>query len=70
MGDFLAPAKNWFNNELEDSRRQTMFTVFVVSDATGDTAQRMVRAGLVQFQDAPVRVVRRHISARRDRSMP
>jgi hypothetical protein len=36
-----------------------MFTVFVVSDATGDTAQRMVRAGLVQFQDAPVRVVRR-----------
>jgi regulator of PEP synthase PpsR (kinase-PPPase family) len=36
-----------------------MFTVFVVSDATGDTAQRMVRAGLVQFQDAPVRLVRR-----------
>jgi regulator of PEP synthase PpsR (kinase-PPPase family) len=36
-----------------------MFTVFVVSDATGDTAQRMVRAGLVQFQDAPVQLVRR-----------
>ncbi len=36
-----------------------MLTVFVVSDATGDTAQRMVRAGLVQFQDAPVRLVRR-----------
>jgi [pyruvate, water dikinase]-phosphate phosphotransferase / [pyruvate, water dikinase] kinase len=36
-----------------------MLTVFVVSDATGDTAQRMVRAGVVQFQDAPVRLVRR-----------
>lgn len=36
-----------------------MLTVFVVSDATGDTAQQMVRAGLVQFQDAPVRLVRR-----------
>jgi regulator of PEP synthase PpsR (kinase-PPPase family) len=36
-----------------------MLTVFVVSDATGDTAQRMVRAGLVQFHDAPVRLVRR-----------
>jgi [pyruvate, water dikinase]-phosphate phosphotransferase / [pyruvate, water dikinase] kinase len=36
-----------------------MLTVFVVSDATGDTAQRMVRAGLVQFQDAPVHLVRR-----------
>jgi len=36
-----------------------MLTVFVVSDATGDTAQRMVRATLAQFQDAPVRLVRR-----------
>ena len=36
-----------------------MLTVFVVSDATGDTAQRMIRAALVQFQDAPVRLVRR-----------
>jgi hypothetical protein len=36
-----------------------MLTVFVVSDATGDTAQRMIQAGLVQFQDAPVRLVRR-----------
>jgi [pyruvate, water dikinase]-phosphate phosphotransferase / [pyruvate, water dikinase] kinase len=36
-----------------------MLTVFVVSDATGDTAQRMMRAALVQFQDAPVRLVRR-----------
>lgn len=36
-----------------------MFTVFVVSDATGDTAQRMVQAALVQFQAAPVRLVRR-----------
>jgi [pyruvate, water dikinase]-phosphate phosphotransferase / [pyruvate, water dikinase] kinase len=36
-----------------------MLTVFVVSDATGDTAWRMMRAALVQFQDAPVRLVRR-----------
>jgi [pyruvate, water dikinase]-phosphate phosphotransferase / [pyruvate, water dikinase] kinase len=36
-----------------------MLTVFVVSDATGDTAQRMMRAALVQFQNAPVRLVRR-----------
>ena len=36
-----------------------MLTVFVVSDATGDTARRMVRAGLIQFQDAPVRLVHR-----------
>jgi [pyruvate, water dikinase]-phosphate phosphotransferase / [pyruvate, water dikinase] kinase len=36
-----------------------MLTLYVVSDATGDTAQRMVRATLVQFQDAPVRMVRR-----------
>jgi regulator of PEP synthase PpsR (kinase-PPPase family) len=36
-----------------------MLTIFVVSDATGDTAQRMMRAALTQFQDAPVRLVRR-----------
>ena len=36
-----------------------MLTIFVVSDATGDTAQRMMRAALVQFQNAPVRLVRR-----------
>ena len=36
-----------------------MLTVFVVSDATGNTAQRMMRAALVQFQDAPVRLIRR-----------
>jgi [pyruvate, water dikinase]-phosphate phosphotransferase / [pyruvate, water dikinase] kinase len=36
-----------------------MLTVFVVSDATGDTAQRMVGAALVQFKEAPVRLVRR-----------
>ncbi len=37
----------------------TMLTLYVVSDATGDTAQRMLRAALVQFQNAPVRMVRR-----------
>jgi len=36
-----------------------MLKIFVVSDATGDTAERVVRAGLVQFQDAPVTLVRR-----------
>ncbi len=36
-----------------------MLTIFVVSDATGETAERMVRAALVQFGDAPVRLVRR-----------
>jgi [pyruvate, water dikinase]-phosphate phosphotransferase / [pyruvate, water dikinase] kinase len=36
-----------------------MLTVFVVSDATGDTAQRIVQAALAQFQDAAVRLVRR-----------
>jgi [pyruvate, water dikinase]-phosphate phosphotransferase / [pyruvate, water dikinase] kinase len=36
-----------------------MLTIFVVSDATGDTAQRMMRAALVQFRDAPFRLVRR-----------
>jgi [pyruvate, water dikinase]-phosphate phosphotransferase / [pyruvate, water dikinase] kinase len=36
-----------------------MLTVFVVSDATGDTGQQMVQAALTQFQDAPVRLVRR-----------
>ncbi|MEN6558447.1 MAG: pyruvate, water dikinase regulatory protein [Thermoguttaceae bacterium] len=36
-----------------------MLTVYVVSDATGDTAQRMIRAGLAQFRDAPVRLARR-----------
>ena len=47
-----------------------MLTVFAVSDATGDTAQRMIRAVPVQFQDAPVRLVRRPTSARRGKSMP
>jgi [pyruvate, water dikinase]-phosphate phosphotransferase / [pyruvate, water dikinase] kinase len=36
-----------------------MFTVFVVSDATGETAERVVKSALVQFQNAPVRLVRR-----------
>jgi [pyruvate, water dikinase]-phosphate phosphotransferase / [pyruvate, water dikinase] kinase len=36
-----------------------MLTVYVVSDATGDTAQRMMQAALVQFSGAPVRLVRR-----------
>lgn len=33
-------------------------TIFVVSDATGETAERMVHSALVQFQDAPARIVR------------
>jgi hypothetical protein len=36
-----------------------MLTIFVVSDATGDTAERMARSALVQFKDAAVQLVRR-----------
>jgi regulator of PEP synthase PpsR (kinase-PPPase family) len=36
-----------------------MLTVFVVSDATGETAERLARAALTQFGDAPVKLVRR-----------
>lgn len=36
-----------------------MLTVFVVSDATGETAERMARAALTQFGNAPVRLARR-----------
>ncbi len=36
-----------------------MLTIYVVSDATGSTAERLVRAALVQFQGAPVRLARR-----------
>lgn len=44
-----------------------MLTVFVVSDATGDTAQRLLQAALVQFQNAPVRLVRRaHVRSPRE----
>ena len=37
---------------------QRPLTLFVVCDATGNTAQQMVPAALAQFQDAPVRLVR------------
>ena len=36
-----------------------MLTVFVVSDATGEIAERVTRSGLTQFGDAPVSIVRR-----------
>ncbi len=36
-----------------------MLTIFVLSDATGETAERVVRSALVQFEEAPVRVIRR-----------
>jgi regulator of PEP synthase PpsR (kinase-PPPase family) len=36
-----------------------MLSLFVVSDATGETAQRMLSAALAQFQNAPVRLLRR-----------
>jgi regulator of PEP synthase PpsR (kinase-PPPase family) len=35
-----------------------MLTVFAISDATGRTVERVVRAALVQFGDAPVRIIR------------
>lgn len=34
-------------------------TIFVVSDATGETADRVVRSALVQFPEAPVTILRR-----------
>jgi regulator of PEP synthase PpsR (kinase-PPPase family) len=36
-----------------------MLTIFVVSDATGETAERMIRSALVQFKGAPTNVIRR-----------
>jgi [pyruvate, water dikinase]-phosphate phosphotransferase / [pyruvate, water dikinase] kinase len=36
-----------------------MLTIFVVSDATAETAERMVRAALIQFPDAPATIARR-----------
>lgn len=36
-----------------------MPTIFVVSDATGETVERMVRSALVQFEDADVHLHRR-----------
>jgi regulator of PEP synthase PpsR (kinase-PPPase family) len=36
-----------------------VLTIFVVSDATGETAERMLRAALMQFPQADVNVVRR-----------
>src|SRR3970040_1840766 len=36
-----------------------MLRIFVVSDATGQTAERMVRSALVQFKEAPAIVIRR-----------
>ena len=36
-----------------------MLTIFVVSDATGETAERVVRSALVQFEEADATVVRR-----------
>jgi [pyruvate, water dikinase]-phosphate phosphotransferase / [pyruvate, water dikinase] kinase len=43
----------------ESSGPASMLTVYVVSDATGETADRMVRSALVQFESAAVRLVRR-----------
>jgi [pyruvate, water dikinase]-phosphate phosphotransferase / [pyruvate, water dikinase] kinase len=36
-----------------------MLTIYVVSDGTGGTAERMARSALTQFEDAPVNLVRR-----------
>ena len=35
-----------------------MLNIYVVSDATGETAERMIRAALVQFRNAPATVIR------------
>jgi [pyruvate, water dikinase]-phosphate phosphotransferase / [pyruvate, water dikinase] kinase len=39
--------------------RRGGLTIFVVSDATGETAERVVRSALVQFENAPVVLIRR-----------
>jgi len=36
-----------------------MLTIFVVSDATGETAERMVRSALAQFENAETTIIRR-----------
>jgi hypothetical protein len=36
-----------------------MLSIYVVSDATGETAERMVRSVLVQFKNAPVTLIKR-----------
>ncbi len=36
-----------------------MLTIYVVSDATGETAERVVRSALIQFEGAPATIVRR-----------
>ncbi|MDZ7620526.1 MAG: pyruvate, water dikinase regulatory protein [Patescibacteria group bacterium] len=36
-----------------------MLIIYVLSDSTGETASRLVQAALAQFQDAPVKIVRR-----------
>ncbi len=36
-----------------------MLNVYVLSDSTGETAVRLVRAALAQFEDPPVRIIRR-----------
>ncbi len=36
-----------------------MLTIFVVSDASGETAERVLRSALVQFEDAPATIIRR-----------
>jgi len=36
-----------------------MLTIYVVSDATGGTAERMARSALIQFENAPVNLLRR-----------
>jgi [pyruvate, water dikinase]-phosphate phosphotransferase / [pyruvate, water dikinase] kinase len=36
-----------------------MLTIYVVSDATGGTAERMARSALIQFENAPVNLIRR-----------
>ena len=38
---------------------QQGLTIFVVSDATGETVERVARSALVQFEGAPVRIQRR-----------
>jgi len=40
-------------------KKESIASIFIVSDATGGTAQRMVRSALVQFGDAHVDLIQR-----------
>lgn len=43
---------------MNSSSEQKKFTIFIISDGTGETASQMVRAGLVQFAEHDIQIVK------------